>query len=164
MGNSRYRLVRIIGAFKLVKATLLIALGFAGLLSVPQDVAAFARHALRWMGAFPGHTLVRHAIGKLGALDEATAEKFGIVALAYAAVFVVEGIGLLCKKRWAEWMTVGVTASFLPIEVYELAKRFSAGKVVALMLNVAIVIYLIWHRRTEHRRLPARLARAAGAI
>jgi uncharacterized membrane protein (DUF2068 family) len=164
VGNSRYGLVRIIGAFKLVKATLLIALGLGGLLSVPQNVAAFARHAIRWMGAFPGHSIVRHAIGRMGALDEATAEKLGVVALAYAAVFLVEGIGLLCKKRWAEWMTVGVTASFVPVEVYELAKHFTAGKVVALMLNVAIVIYLIWHRMKEHRRLPARLARVVGAI
>jgi len=127
-------------------------------------VAAFARHALWWMGAFPGHRLVRHAIAKIGALDDATAEKLGIVALAYAAVFVVEGIGLLCKKRWAEWMTVGVTASFVPLEVYELAKHFTAGKVVALMLNVAIVIYLTWHRMKERRRLPARLASAVGAV
>jgi uncharacterized membrane protein (DUF2068 family) len=164
MGYSRYGLVRLIGAFKLLKATLLIGLGLGGLMSAPQEVAEFARHALRWMGAFPGHRLVRHAIGEIGALDEATAEKFGVVALAYAAVFVVEGIGLLCKKRWAEWMTVGVTASFVPIEVYELAKHFSAGKVVALMLNVAIVVYLIWHRMKERRRVPARLARAVGAL
>jgi uncharacterized membrane protein (DUF2068 family) len=101
-------------------------------------------------------------VGKLGALDEATAEKFGVIALAYAAVFVVEGIGLLCKKRWAEWMTVGVTASFVPVEVYELVKHFAAGKVVALALNIAIVIYLIWHRTREHGRLSARMARAVG--
>ena len=164
MGNSRYGLVRLIGAFKLVKATLLIALGVGGLVSAPEDVAAFARHAVRWMGAFPGHRLVGHAIGKIAALDDATAEKFVVVALAYAAVFVVEGIGLLCKKRWAEWMTVGVTGSFVPIEVYEMARHFTAGKVVALILNVAIVIYLVWHRMKEHRRIPARLARAVGAI
>jgi uncharacterized membrane protein (DUF2068 family) len=163
MTKGRDGLVRVIGVFKLVKATLLIALGLGGLLAVPQDMADFGRHALRWTGAFPGHTIIRHAIAKMGALDEATAEKFGVVALAYAAVFVVEGVGLLFRKRWAEWMTVGVTASFVPLELYELFKHVSVGKIFALALNIAIVVYLVWRRVKERYRLTARLARAIGS-
>ena len=100
----------------------------------------------------------------MGALDEATAERFGVVALADAAVFLVEGTGLLFRKRWAEWMTVGVTASFVPVEIYELVKHFSVGKIFALALNIAIVLYLVWRRVKERYRLTARLARAVGAM
>src|SRR5262249_47735664 len=52
--------------------------------------------------------------------------------------------GLLLKKRWAEWLTVLVTASFVPFEVYEIAQRGGAAKIAALVLNVAIVAYLGW--------------------
>jgi uncharacterized membrane protein (DUF2068 family) len=46
------------------------------------------------------------------------------------------------RRRWAEWLTVIVTGSFVPLEVYELAHRAGWGKVVALALNLAIVGYL----------------------
>src|SRR5437660_4773550 len=96
-----------------------------------------------------------HERKSLSAEPVFSAEMFAIVALAYAAVYVVEGIGLLCKKRWAQWMTVGVTGSFVPIEVYDMARQFTAGKVVALILNVAIICDLVWHRMKERRRIPA---------
>jgi uncharacterized membrane protein (DUF2068 family) len=47
---------------------------------------------------------------------------------------------------WAEWLTVGVTASLIPFEIYELVSHATLGKVLALIANVAIVIYLLRHR------------------
>ena len=46
-------------------------------------------------------------------------------------------------QRWAEWLTVVSTAGLIPIEIYELVKEFNAVKVVVLIVNVLIVIYLI---------------------
>lgn len=163
MGRSRDRLVRLIGAFKLFKASVLIALGLGGLLTMPRHLATIAQHGIAWLGLFPGHEQVHHAVVKLRHLDQATAEKFGAAALAYAAVFLVEGVGLLLGKRWAEWMTVGVTASFIPIEIYEMVSHFSVGKVGALGLNAAILVYLVYRRLEDRRRIASRLVRAVGA-
>ena len=165
MSKNRDGLVRLIGAFKLVKAAFLIAVGVAALWSMPRDLAAFAHRGVAWMGwgLFPGHEGPHRAIGKLRHLDPATAKRFGALCLAYATVFVVEGIGLVLKQRWAEWLTVVVTGSFIPIEIYELVKAVSAGKVVALVLNVAILIYLITRRVAERRQIGARILRAVGA-
>ena len=58
-------------------------------------------------------------------------------------------MGLVCKKHWAAWLTVVVTGSFIPLEIYEMVAHFGAGKVVALAINVAIVIYLVWVRLSE---------------
>ena len=91
------------------------------------------------------------ALDRLWAAQPKEAVQLGIAALAYAAVFLVEGVGLLFRKRWAEWLTVGVTASFVPVEVYEMVHRFGIGKVIALVLNIAIVAYLVWHRLGERR-------------
>jgi uncharacterized membrane protein (DUF2068 family) len=156
------RVIVLIGVFKLLKAALLIALGIAGLAAVPSELAEGARHLITWMGLSPGrHTLAR-LLGKLGSVDDGMARKLAVASLCYAAVFLVEGVGLLSKRRWAEWLTVVVTASFIPIEVYEAAKRFGPGKIAALILNLAILIYLVWRRLKESRSLGRRLEHALG--
>jgi uncharacterized membrane protein (DUF2068 family) len=154
-------LVVLIGIFKLVKATLLIGLGLGGLLGMQRDMAHGVARAIAWIGTFPGrHTLAR-AVGRLWSLDPRTSHELGALALCYASVFVVEGIGLLRKKEWAEWLTVAVTASFIPFEIYELVEQFGAGRIVALLLNVAIVVYLAARRIRERGHGHGRLAAIA---
>ena len=61
----------------------------------------------------------------------------------YSALLLTEGTGLLLGKRWAEYFTVIATSSFIPLEVYELTKRISSARLVVLLLNVAVVVYLV---------------------
>jgi uncharacterized membrane protein (DUF2068 family) len=65
----------------------------------------------------------------------------------YAAVFTVEGVGLLMRKRWAEYLTVISTGGLLPLEIYEMTRRATATRAVVMAVNVAIVVYLIWQIR-----------------
>jgi uncharacterized membrane protein (DUF2068 family) len=71
----------------------------------------------------------------------------GLVLAAYALVEGVEAVGLWMQKRWAEYLTLIVTASLLPLEIYELAKGISPLKAIALVVNVAIVLYLLLAKR-----------------
>jgi len=61
-------------------------------------------------------------------------------------------VGLALQKRWAEYFTIITTSSLLPIEVYELARRVSIGRCLALAINLGVVAYLIF----ELRRFPKR--------
>jgi uncharacterized membrane protein (DUF2068 family) len=75
-----------------------------------------------------------------------------IVALAvagflYAALEAFEGVGLLLRRRWAEYLVLVATAVFLPVEIRELALKPSVFKGLALLVNVLIVAYLIWRKR-----------------
>ncbi|WP_458071435.1 DUF2127 domain-containing protein [Rhodanobacter sp. BL-MT-08] len=67
----------------------------------------------------------------------------GLVALAYAAIFATEGIGLWLHKYWAEWFTVFATGSLIPVELYEAIHHFTWLKLAALIANILIVIYLV---------------------
>lgn len=67
----------------------------------------------------------------------------GAFLFGYAAIELLEGIGLWSLKRWGEYVAVVATAAFLPIEVYELTKDVTALKVVAFLINIALVTYLI---------------------
>ena len=59
----------------------------------------------------------------------------------------VEAVGLWYQKRWAEYLTFIVTASLLPLEIYELAQRLTAFKILAFVINVAVVAYLLLAKR-----------------
>jgi uncharacterized membrane protein (DUF2068 family) len=155
--------VAVIGWLKVAKAAMLLGAGISGLISRPQRLSGIAEHAVRWIGFFPGRHLLDEAIRKFGSMDRASEQRLALFSLAYAAVFLVEGVGLLLRKRWAEWMTVIVTGSFIPIEIYEMVEHFGAGKVVALVLNVAIVVYLAWRRLDEHRGAVRKLQHAIKA-
>jgi len=66
---------------------------------------------------------------------------------AYAAVELVEGIGLWLLQRWGEYFAFVATGMFLPLEVYELAHKVSPLKLVTFLLNLTLVIYLVWTKR-----------------
>jgi uncharacterized membrane protein (DUF2068 family) len=86
--------------------------------------------------------------------------KIHVVTLAsfvYAAVFAVEGIGLFLQKRWAEYLTVVVTSSFMPFELYEVVHELHWQRVVALVLNAAAVVYLVIRLRSDSRASRERL-------
>jgi uncharacterized membrane protein (DUF2068 family) len=69
------------------------------------------------------------------------------VLLAYAAIEGIEAVGLWYQRRWAEYLTFIVTASLLPLEVYELVHRLSPLKILAFIINVAVVAYLLYAKR-----------------
>jgi uncharacterized membrane protein (DUF2068 family) len=71
----------------------------------------------------------------------------GAVLLAYGAVEGIEAVGLWYQRRWAEYLTFLVTTSLLPLEIYEIANRPTVFKILAFVINVAIVIYLLLAKR-----------------
>jgi uncharacterized membrane protein (DUF2068 family) len=68
-------------------------------------------------------------------------------AIAYAVVEGVEAVGLWLEKRWAEYLTAIATAGFLPFEIHELTKKVTVLRVAALVVNVAILVWLVWRKR-----------------
>lgn len=143
MPAPTHRALRLIAAYKLTKALGLIIVAIAAFdLIRSQQVSALAD----WIAQLPvhqGHPHVVALVDKLLGLGPRKFLAIGIVSCVYATVFVVEGWGLWREKRWAEYLTVIVTASLIPLEVWEIFHHFTWLKVFALTLNVAIVWYLI---------------------
>ena len=139
-----------IALFKLLKTCILVAAGVSALslLHDPDPPSTLSRVA-RELRIDPDNRLVHRAIAALAALDTRRLEELGVGTFVYAAVFAVEGTGLLLRKRWAEYLTTGVTASLVPLELYELWRQPSALKVAGILLNVLIVGFLA--ARLRHR-------------
>jgi uncharacterized membrane protein (DUF2068 family) len=71
----------------------------------------------------------------------------GAVLLFYAVVEGIEAVGLWYQQRWAEYLTFLVTASLLPLEVYEIVNHPTPFKVLAFLINIAVVVYLLVGKR-----------------
>jgi uncharacterized membrane protein (DUF2068 family) len=148
-GHRGYVGVEVIGAFKLLKAVLLI-IGAVLLPIVGKGHMDALFWLLRHLSVDPHARYFQELVRKLIDLSP----KFPLISVGmfcYGAVFCVEGIGLLQRKHWAEYLTVIVTASFLPLEVYEMVLHTTAVKGFVIALNVAIVVYLVLRLKYRHK-------------
>jgi uncharacterized membrane protein (DUF2068 family) len=90
---------------------------------------------------------VQQLVALASGLTPRQLQALGIAAFLLASLFTTEGLGLWLGKRWAEWLTVIATLSFVPLEVFEVARRASLAPFSVLTLNLAVVVYLIYHLR-----------------
>jgi uncharacterized membrane protein (DUF2068 family) len=86
---------------------------------------------------------VRH----LFSLQQGTLTKIGLIVAVYAAIEGLEAVGLWLQKRWAEYLTFIATTGLIPLEIYEIVTKGSLLKVLTLVVNVAVVAYLLWAKR-----------------
>ena len=141
--------VRIIGVFKTLKGALLLAVATGGIGLLHKDLAEEATRWIEGLNMDPNNHWFQTVVQKLGHLDSRKMLVYTIGTFFYAALFLTEGIGLILVKFWAEWFAVIITASFLPLEGYEIIKKFTWFKVGVMVVNAAIVGYLIWKIRRK---------------
>jgi uncharacterized membrane protein (DUF2068 family) len=148
--RPRFGVLRTIALYKLVKVVLLLGVAYGEL---KLRDANLVERILAWAAARPEgveHRLVSHAMEWFSGLSAGNVAKLRMVTLVYAAVFAVEGVGLWFEQRWAEWLTVIVTASLIPVEGWELLQHPNVRMLLIILGNVAIVAYLIWHVRSRN--------------
>ena len=133
----------LIAAYKLLQALLigLIGLGARHLLhkDVGDELSALADH-LRFN---PESRLVIFILDKAELLNDPLLRRIGLVAFCYSALGMIEGIGLYFEKIWAEYLTLGITASFLPWEIFEIFRRLTLIRVSLLAANLLVFFYLL---------------------
>jgi uncharacterized membrane protein (DUF2068 family) len=144
MRPSDSTVIRLIALFKLVKALILIALGVGALKLIHRDMGSTLEYWITTCGLDPENRWLERGIEKVSNLSPAKVKGLGVVSFIYAGLFLTEGIGL-----WAEWFTIIITSSLVPLEVYELYRNSSATKILVLVINVAVVIYLLYRIRSH---------------
>jgi uncharacterized membrane protein (DUF2068 family) len=142
-GARSGRLLPWIAAERAIRGVLLLAAGAYLLSHTGSNLGSLADRLARAIEIDTRRPFVRHLIDRLGHLSRHQVTLFGIAALGYGALELVEGYGLWRRFRWAEWLTVIATSALVPVELYELVHRPSALKALGLVVNVLIVIYLL---------------------
>jgi uncharacterized membrane protein (DUF2068 family) len=139
----------LVGLFKLGKAIFFTAVGAGALHLVHKNVSEVLMQIMEALRLDQEHRLVDFLLGKAGLITSHQLRQAGVLSFLYAAVCVVEGTGLVLRKRWAEFFTVFLTAMALPWECYELVHKFSPYKVGLLVINLLVLGYLLWVLRQK---------------
>ena len=106
-------------------------------------------HALRFD---PESRVVALLLDKVDLIDASRLRQIGFATFAYSAIALTEGVGLLLEKPWAEYLTLGLTISFLPWELFELVRRPDWLHLTLLLLNLAVLWYLVWLLKRKQSR------------
>src|SRR5215467_11814206 len=90
----------------------------------------------------PDNRFVHGLLLKIFRVTPKQLKELSVGTFLYAGLFATEGIGLLLRKRWAEYFTIITTSALIPLEVYELGRHFTVAKLIVALVNVLIVGYL----------------------
>ena len=139
----------VIAVLKFVKGAVLLTLAFGALSLLHKDVASEVGHWLDQLRIDPDNEFIGTLLSKLQLVHTKELKEMSALGAGYAALFLIEGTGLLFRKRWAEWLTIVATSSLMPLEVYELIKQFTFVRLLVVLVNAAVVLFLIYRVRQK---------------
>lgn len=141
---------------------MLITVGIVLLTHPHTNWAAEIAKLVRNAGLEPKSNWIHRMINAVGRISPRREVVFGAIAVAYGVLEGVEAYGLARRRRWGEWLTVIATSLLLIPEIWELTKSTTLLKVGALVVNIAIVAYLLWRIRTADAEATVTGAPATG--
>ncbi len=150
--RSHHTGLAVIAVLKVVKGVLLLLLGLGLLKLVHAEIATLFSLLIEALHLNADSHLIHALVLKVDALQPHTVLLAGLVSLGYAAMLLVEGIGLWLELTWAAYLTVVSTSLLLPFELYEVFEQVSMLRVGVLLLNLVIVFYLVSQLRRHTLR------------
>lgn len=155
-----HKALRPIAILEAGKGLIVLIVGFGLLSFLNRDNQAFAEQIIRLLHLNPAKHYPQIFITAMARLEDSHLWALAGLAALYALVRFVEAYGLWYERRWAEWLAALSGGIYIPLEIYELARRVTWLRVGALIVNVVIVAYMVW-LLTENRRRRAKTANAA---
>jgi uncharacterized membrane protein (DUF2068 family) len=149
----------LIAAYKFLLALLFIAIGVGALHLLHKDIDDVLAQLASVLRFNPESRFVNFLADKASLLDDPLLRRIGVLAFCYAGVSAAEGAGLYLEKAWGEYLTLIITASFLPWEIFEIFHRLTWVRVGILVVNFLIFLYLL--KLVVSRRQPSEAAESA---
>jgi uncharacterized membrane protein (DUF2068 family) len=147
-GHKKSRGLMAIAALKFVNGFGLLMLGLGALHYLHGDIAKDVAHWMELLRADPHNRYLLWLLQKVANVDEHRLRQLSVGTFFYSALFLCEGTGLALTKRWAEYLTIVTTASLMPLEMYEIYVHPTWPRVAVLVVNIAVVVYLVVELRT----------------
>jgi uncharacterized membrane protein (DUF2068 family) len=151
----------LIGLFKLSKALFFFCAGLGVIHFMNKDLSEEVLKLAAALRRDPEGRMVQLVLEKVDLVDIHTLRRLEFFTFGYSGLALTEGIGLLLEKVWAEYLTLLLTISFLPWELFELVRRATWIRFSLLVINLAVLGYLIWllQRKKKSRAGQAAVAR-----
>jgi uncharacterized membrane protein (DUF2068 family) len=145
-------MIRFITVERFVKGTVLVLAGIALIaVSGTNTFQDWVTRAQTELNLNPGQhiwqRLYEQTLVRFGHSSARLRDALGAGAILYGLLELLEGVGLLLRRRWAEYLVLVATCAFVPVEVDELVRHPTPVKAIAFLVNVAIIAYLVWRKR-----------------
>nr|ADC35846.1 hypothetical protein [uncultured bacterium 89] len=137
----------LIALFKLLKGVLLVVVGIGALRLLHRDLAETVMHWVNVLRVDPDNRIIHRLLTRVVSISPAQLKATSVGTFIYAGLLLTEGTGLLLRKRWAEYFTIITTGGLIPLELYEISKHATMAKFAVLIVNLAILAYLVMHVR-----------------
>jgi uncharacterized membrane protein (DUF2068 family) len=134
----------LIAAFKLGQALLFFAMGIGAFRLLHKDIGDELEKLANHLRFNPESKFINFLLVKSSILNDRLLRRIVEVFFIYAGLDLLEGIGLYLEKTWAEYLTLAITASFLPWEAVEILRKLTLVRVSLLTVNALVFIYLLW--------------------
>lgn len=154
--GRKLALLRVVAVERGLRALLLLALA-SGIFAVGShrdtvvakvnEIIVSAYPLAQQVGWDITHSHMIETLQELLGASSGTYMLLGVGFVAYAILQFVEAFGLWGGWRWAEYLAVIATSVFIPLEVYEIIHTASPIKIGLLVVNIAIIVYLIYKGR-----------------
>jgi uncharacterized membrane protein (DUF2068 family) len=146
---GQVKVLRAVASFELSKGLVVLAAGFGVLLLLHRDTSEIAQNLLRLLHISPDHRLSRLLMRSANRVTDKKLWSFAGVAVIYSILRFVEAYGLWKARAWAEWIALISGAIYLPFEVVELIRRLSLFHLSLLIVNLAVVLYMVYLRMQD---------------
>jgi uncharacterized membrane protein (DUF2068 family) len=147
------RWLLLIGGFKLVEAVFFLLVGVGAIHFLHRDLRDAVLQLATKLRQDPEGRLVGFVMNHIDVITAHRLRQIGAATFFYAALRVAEGWGLVLEKVWAEYLTVGVTVSFLPLEMFEIVRRPDWFRVGIMAINLLVLAYLLWLLQRKKEKL-----------
>jgi uncharacterized membrane protein (DUF2068 family) len=142
----------LIGFFKVIEAVFFLLVGLGAIHFLHNDLEDAALRLALKLHVHLDWRIWGWVDNHLDAVTPHRLKQIGAWTFFFAGVRITEGIGLVLEKTWAEYLTVAITVSFLPWEIFEMVTRPHWFRVGLFVSNLIVLAYLVWWLRRKRYR------------
>ncbi|MFZ1131433.1 MAG: DUF2127 domain-containing protein [Terriglobales bacterium] len=135
--------VRTVATFEFAKGMVVVLAGLGIFRMRHKDIWGLAESLLEFLHVNPHHHYVGVFIDLVYRISDLHLWKIAAVASVYAVLRFVEAYGLWYIRPWAEWLAFASGAIYIPFEAVDLFRRPDWFRVLVIVINVAIVLYML---------------------
>ncbi|MGP0099763.1 MAG: DUF2127 domain-containing protein [Terriglobales bacterium] len=144
LGDPKHiRGVRMVATFEFLKGIIVLMAGLGVFSMRHKDIWGVAESFLEFFHVNPYRHYVGVFIDLVSRLSDVRLWKIALVASIYVILRFIEAYGLWYIRPWAEWMAIASGSIYIPFEVADMLRRPDGIRLLIIVVNVAIVLYML---------------------
>ena len=148
-------MLQTVATIEFTKGVFVTLMGICALLLVHKDAWLYAESLLAMFHISTDRHIAQMFLDLADKVTDSSLWAAARLAFAYSLLRFIEAYGLWRCRTWAEWVAAVSGTLLLPLEVRELFRRVTLLRCGVLIVNVAVVLYMVYlilANRREHRK------------